>query len=542
MPTSSAHDPGRAAWPLGRRLALAQGALVALLLAASFSTLLTVRAQKADGLVINLAGRQRMLTQKYTKESLAWLDARHQDTPAGQEVAAGAWAARDRSAKLFETTLSALRDGGESYRNLDLSGPVRVPATGNGAIVAQLDKVAAEWRALTGAVDDLIAAADGQDADAETAAIARVMAQSVAALKNMNAAVVMYQADSEARVGTLIAMQYGAVGVALLAFVVATLYVVRRVSRPIESVIAELKSGSSMLADTSVSVAGSSTGLAQQASDQAARLEEAAASLEVLASITDGNRRVTDTVQSLTGDVHAASESGRQSIASLKQAMEQIASSSRDTAQIIKTIDEIAFQTNLLALNAAVEAARAGDAGKGFAVVAEEVRNLAQRSAEAARNSTSMLESSARNVETGEAATASVEEVFDRIADGIGQVNAKIGEVADASGRQADEVGGIRDAVAHLDQLTQSGAANAEESAASAEELSAQAGQIDGVVRDLVGIVGASYAAPVAAAPAPALPDAPVAPPPAPTAAPPRQEAPQDHAVIPLDEDELVDI
>jgi len=230
--------------------------------------------------------------------------------------------------------------------------------------------------------------------------------------------------------------------------------------------------------------------MAERASDQAARLEEAAASMEILSGITTANLKSTREVQGLTGDVHNASTEGRTAINTLQEAMVQIRVSAHDTAQIINTIDEIAFQTNLLALNAAVEAARAGEAGKGFAVVAEEVRNLAQRSAEAAGNSKSLLETSVANVGAGEVATSSVESVFDTIVKGIDEVNQQVSEITTASSKQSGELQEIREAVTRLDQLTQDGAANAEESAASAEELSAMAREIDFSVRTLSNVMG----------------------------------------------------
>jgi methyl-accepting chemotaxis protein len=185
-----------------------------------------------------------------------------------------------------------------------------------------------------------------------------------------------------------------------------------------------------------------------------------------------------------------AADQGAGDMQNMSAAMEAIKKSSNDIAKIIKTIDEIAFQTNILALNAAVEAARAGEAGMGFAVVADEVRNLAQRCAQAARETSGMIEGAIINAGQGVEISAKVTQVLDHVTAKVRVVDDLVAEVASALTEQTQGLAQINIAVNQIDKVTQSNAANAEESAAAAEQLNAQALAMKQLVGELLDLVG----------------------------------------------------
>jgi uncharacterized phage infection (PIP) family protein YhgE len=176
-------------------------------------------------------------------------------------------------------------------------------------------------------------------------------------------------------------------------------------------------------------------------------------------------------------------------------AIEEIKKSSDASSKIVKTIDSIAFQTNLLALNAAVEAARAGDAGKGFAVVAEEVRNLAQRAAEAAHNTEALIEGSTKNADQGVSGASKTAKNMKEVVTSVQKISELISEIVAASKEQVQGIEQVAKAVTQMSQVTQSNAANAEESASASEELNAQAEQVNGIIQKLIAIVEGSNGA-----------------------------------------------
>ncbi|MDD2943890.1 MAG: methyl-accepting chemotaxis protein [bacterium] len=236
-------------------------------------------------------------------------------------------------------------------------------------------------------------------------------------------------------------------------------------------------------------IASTSDSLARSSSAQAAALEETSATLEELSSLAERNASSSKHAETLSSDVRSEVGSSVAFMNEMDGAMKELQTSADEVQNIVKTIDSIAFQTNLLALNAAVEAARAGDAGKGFAVVAEEVRNLAMRSAAAAKDTAEKIARSVSLAQTSAEVCGKVSDSLARVQSYASKAGDLIKDIAAASTEQSNGLAEINTAVSELDKETQSNAAAAEEASASSEELRGQVTQLNGSIRELDEIV-----------------------------------------------------
>jgi len=281
-------------------------------------------------------------------------------------------------------------------------------------------------------------------------------------------------------------------GLALIFGVSVAWLIIRGITRVLRSTTDSLSAGAEQIGAAAGQVSSTSQSLAEGTSEQAASLEETSASIEEMSSMTKRNSQSAVQARDIAKVARASADQSAVSVNRLNSAMTALKASSSEVSKIVKNIDEIAFQTNILALNAAVEAARAGEAGAGFAVVAEEVRSLAQRSAQAAKETAEKIETSLAKSEEGGRMSEEVTVGLNGIIEQVRQLDSLITEIAQASSEQSQGIDQINTTVSQMDQTTQSTAAAAEESASAAEEMNAQAVELNSLVGELLKLVGTS--------------------------------------------------
>ena len=313
-------------------------------------------------------------------------------------------------------------------------------------------------------------------------------------------------------------MDYGLIALLQMINIGVILYIVRKLKSQLSGLMDGLVTTSSELSSATAQISASSRQLAEGVSKQASSLEEASASLEQISGMTGKNAETSKSTRQFaqltlkaaeaaarsTGEMDSATQSIRAAGTEMQQAMEGITSSNNNVAKIIKTIDEIAFQTNILALNAAVEAARAGEAGLGFSVVADEVRNLAQRSAKAARETSALIEAAIKQSETGStvndkvssavedmvAKSKIVAERLQEILNDVRKMDSQINEVSSACVEQSEGLTHLSKAVHQVDEVTQQNSCTADESAMSTGLLRSQSEHLSKIVNNLAFLMG----------------------------------------------------
>ena len=513
-------------------------------------TVITLKNQKHDSTVINIAGRQRMLSQKMSKEAMT--------IKAGLSIEKGRTSLKETH-DLFNSSLKGLINGNSN---------MHLPPTSHPEILTQMHKVESLWKDFSTQVQIILnPESNTEQIDQATY---KIMGGNVPLLKEMNKAVGMYAAQSQKKITRLTTSLYIGGIIVLIATFFIWLLINRKIIRPLRAVVemvdgmgkgdldkrlnlsqgdeigqlaedmdqfadslkneiltafnrladgdftfeatgliakplaqanqgisstmhAVLQSSQKIASDT-LQVSATSTSLADGATKQAAALEEISASMHEMNEQTASNTRNAEQVNQLSSAAKQAAEKGDQQMQAMVEAMAEINAAGQNISKIIKVIDEIAFQTNLLALNAAVEAARAGQHGKGFAVVAEEVRNLAARSAKAAGETTELIQSSVEKTENGAQIADQTAAALKEIYQGVVQVSDLVDEIAAASNEQAQGVSQANEGLAQLSAVNQSSTASAEETAAVAEELSAQTSFLQQMLEHFK-IIGSSYGA-----------------------------------------------
>lgn len=278
--------------------------------------------------------------------------------------------------------------------------------------------------------------------------------------------------------------------IAILLGVIIAFFISRRISAVLQGVAFELDESAKSLADSSGEVSSSSQTLADGASQQSAAVEEISASMEEVSSMTARDAENSAKSDSFMRQTNEIIKTAQEAMTKVIGSMEEISSDSNETQKIVKTIDEIAFQTNLLALNAAVEAARAGEAGAGFAVVAEEVRNLAMRSAEAAKSTSDLITATVEHVEIGVKLVHDTNGYFVETQEAASKIGILLEENACSASEQTQAIGQVNVGLADIDTVTQRNAASAEEEAAAALEMNRQVGAMRQAVEKLAALAG----------------------------------------------------
>ncbi len=574
------------------------GILVATSVGLSLLSLQFLSGQDEDAGLINAAGRQRMLSQKMTKEAFAV--AAFPGNPEHRR-------ALEESIRLFDTSHTGLIHGNDALGFAPMT---------NQTILAQMMRVDGIWKELRPHLQTI--AGTSSDSPELARALAALETRNMNFLQEADRAVSLFEESARGKVATLKTfLLFGAVlslgAAAVCGFVVdiRILKPIRRITEMVDDlsrgrldtrlrlrrndelgqvaaaldefadtmqqeiltafnrlsegdftfeakgVIREplaqankelnatmhrFKEMTSQIAVEALQVSDTSQSLSQGATQQASALEEIAASMNEMSGQTRQAADGASQASALTAEARVSAERGQQQMQEMVDSMQEIDTAGQSISRIIKTIDEIAFQTNLLALNAAVEAARAGAHGKGFAVVAEEVRNLAARSATAARETAELIESAVQKTRKGTNTAGATSAALDEIVTAINKVTDLVAEIAAASREQAEGIGQVNIGLSQIDQVTQQNTASSVECAEAAQGLSGQAEELRALV-ERFRLSGAGAAPAIAAAAPGRKAQVAVAPSgggaPWGGAAPAKEAAPSASQMIPLDDSEF---
>lgn len=388
----------------------------------------------------------------------------------------------------FEAGASSLQKGLQGLHQLEES-------TETAALLDQLDRQAAT---VMGAQEEFRRAMSSQQMDVALSVFGQKLQPQLEEIGKQASSLVEQQnrdlaSASAASSAKSTRTTWIVIILALIALAVGggVFWLVREASSSLKGLAARMSQNAEEVAGAATQVSGASHSLAQGASEQAASLEETSASTDEIASITRKNAENTLQVAKLAEQSAKGAGEVNQTLDRMVDKMKEIGASSNKIARIIKVIDEIAFQTNILALNAAVEAARAGEAGLGFAVVADEVRNLAQRCAQAARDTAGLIEESIETSRDGNSRLDQMAGAVRAMTEYAGRVKSLVDEVSLGSQEQSRGMDQISRAAIQMQSVTQNNAAAAEQSASAGTELNAHADALRTLVLEMREMVGA---------------------------------------------------
>jgi methyl-accepting chemotaxis protein len=458
-------------WTISRRLIVGFGALAATMLILGGNSFYRVRAMNTEieqltgstATSIEQAGAVRYLISDLQASLRQAVIATAKADAAG--AAAGFKKIREREGQLGTATSMLEKNANSEQLNAKMR-EIHDAVSAWHQDVAKIETLATAMQALE--------AADASDKANVYSDRAQVAADEIVRLERE--ALSKAQQDAEASSRTTLTLLLVLFSIA----VVASLWVlasVRSVNRTLVGLTGQLREAASRVWGTAAHVSDSSQKLSKGAAEQAASIEETSASMEEMASMTRHNSENSVAAARLMADVARQVQESNTSLEAMVSSMSGIRESSAKVARIIRTIDEIAFQTNILALNAAVEAARAGAAGMGFAVVADEVRNLAQRSAQAAKDTTSLIDEAASNASDGNARVQEVVQRITTISGSIVEAKRLVDEVSNASRQQVEGIQQVTQTLSQMERVTQSTAASAQAGAAASADLNDQAAQ-----------------------------------------------------------------
>ena len=276
----------------------------------------------------------------------------------------------------------------------------------------------------------------------------------------------------------------------VIIFATLTFFIRYGMVRPLGRMLGTMSDSSNQIKESASQVAHSAETLAAITSKEAASVEETSATVEEFSGMTKSNAQHARATDKLMGETRTTVAEATDSMRSLFNAIQEIKRSSIETSKIVKTIDEISFQTNILALNAAVEAARAGEHGAGFAVVADEVRTLARRAADAAKNTSQLIEGTNSQVASAATLVEETRKRFEQVNDRVGKSSSFVTQIAEASFEQARGIEQLNAAITDIDKTVQQTVASSEESAAASQEMNAQSYEMNQVIENLRIMIG----------------------------------------------------
>jgi methyl-accepting chemotaxis protein/methyl-accepting chemotaxis protein-1 (serine sensor receptor) len=474
-------------WTLGKKLFACFGVTGAIALALGIVSWISMDAMRAD---------MERLSQTYTRARYlaGRIDIAATDTiSASRGVLLSAMLQDEAGAK---SQISAYREALQRVGNYTKEVRPLLTSAGGFRLVGDLESRMPALESMMTEVQQALAASDlikAQEIQAKrlNGAAVEVKATADKLTKEQNRLIELIQAESAAAVAARRVLILSLIGLSALALIGVTL-VVRSSSRVLQEIAAELDSTARQVSGAAAQVSRSSQALAQDATRQAASIEETSAAGEEVRSMAERNSSNSMDMARVVGQSQERTIQARKSLEAMVSSMAAITDSSGRISKIISVIEQIAFQTNILALNAAVEAARAGEAGQGFAVVADEVRSLAQRCAQAAKDTAQLISDSRAKTDEGRARTDEVSSLIRTIAEDANQVRQLVDEVATGSQEQTRGLVQIAAALQDMQNVTTRGAAGAEETAAASDELNSQSKMLSDLVDRLGQMVDSS--------------------------------------------------